>query len=141
MRDGNRTIIREPDRTIIREGDRTIIRHNESSRFAIDARNVRTERRGANTETIVERGNGIRIVSIADAEGRLLRRVRRDQSGDTFQRSTHADRATHESRLRCVSADTRASRIRCSAGLIECRRGAVAVFAWFAAGIEPARKS
>jgi len=81
VRDGNRTIIREPDRTIIREGDRTIIRHNESSRFAIDARNVRTERRGANTETIVERGNGIRIVSIADADGRLLRRVRRDQSG------------------------------------------------------------
>jgi outer membrane protein OmpA-like peptidoglycan-associated protein len=80
-REGDRTIIREPDRTIIREGDRTIIRHNEAGRFAIDARNVRTERRGANTETIIERGNGVRIVTVTDAEGRLVRRVRRDAGG------------------------------------------------------------
>lgn len=81
MRDGNRTIIREPDRTIIREGDRTIIRHNEAGRFAIDARNVRTERRGANVETIIDRGNGVQIVTVTDADGRLLRRARRDQGG------------------------------------------------------------
>jgi OOP family OmpA-OmpF porin len=80
-REGNRTIIREQDRTIIREGDRTIIRHNEGNRFAIDARNVRTERRGANFETIIERPNGMRIVNITDADGRLVRRVRRDQRG------------------------------------------------------------
>jgi outer membrane protein OmpA-like peptidoglycan-associated protein len=80
-RDGNRTIFREPDRIIIREGDRTIIRHNEAGRFAIDARNVRTERRGANIETIVERGNGVQIVTVTDPDGRLLRRMRRDQGG------------------------------------------------------------
>ena len=80
-REGNRTFIREGDRTIVREGDRTIIRHNDSSRFAINARNIHTERRGANTETIVERGNGIRIVTVTDADGRLLRRYRRDQGG------------------------------------------------------------
>jgi outer membrane protein OmpA-like peptidoglycan-associated protein len=79
-RQGNRVFIREPDRTIIREGNRTIIRHNESSRFAIGAGSVRTERRGANIETVVQRGN-VRIVTVADAEGRLLRRLRRDASG------------------------------------------------------------
>ena len=79
-RDGDRTIIREGDRTIIRDGNRTIIRHNESSRFSINARNVRTERRGANTETIVQRG-GYSIVTVSDANGRLLRRVRRDERG------------------------------------------------------------
>ena len=52
-----------------------------SSRFAIGARNVHVERRGANTETIVERGNGIRIVTVNDSEGRLLRRFRRDAGG------------------------------------------------------------
>jgi len=34
-----------------------------------------------NTETIIERPNGVRIVNITDADGRLVRRVRRDQSG------------------------------------------------------------
>ena len=80
-REGNRTFIREGDRTIVREGDRTIIRHNESGRFAIGARNVHVERRGANTETIVERGNGVRIVTVTDSDGRLLRRYRRDAGG------------------------------------------------------------
>ncbi len=79
-RDGDRTIIREGDRTIIREGNRTVIHHNESSRFSINAQNVRTERRGGNTETIVQRG-GYSIVTVTDANGRMLRRVRRDQRG------------------------------------------------------------
>ena len=52
-----------------------------SGRFAIGARNVHVERRGADTETIVERGNGIRIVTVNDSEGRLLRRFRRDAGG------------------------------------------------------------
>jgi outer membrane protein OmpA-like peptidoglycan-associated protein len=80
-REGNRTFIREGDRTIVREDNRVIIRHNESNRFAIDARNVRTERRGANTETIIERGNGMRIITVTDPEGRLLRRMRRGPDG------------------------------------------------------------
>jgi outer membrane protein OmpA-like peptidoglycan-associated protein len=81
VREGDRTIIREPDRTIIREGDRTIIRHNETGRFAVGARNVVVERHGANHETIIERGGGVRIVNVTDADGRLIRRVRRDPSG------------------------------------------------------------
>ena len=83
-REGNRVVIREGDRTIIREDNRTFIRHNESSRFTINARNVRTERRGANTETIVERGNGVRIVSVMAPDGRLIRRLRRDRNGRDF---------------------------------------------------------
>jgi outer membrane protein OmpA-like peptidoglycan-associated protein len=80
-RQGNTTFIREGDRTIIREGNSTIIRHSEANRFAIGARNVQTERRGVNSETIVELGNGVRIFNETDAEGRLLRRYRRDQNG------------------------------------------------------------
>jgi outer membrane protein OmpA-like peptidoglycan-associated protein len=80
-REGNRTIIREGDRTIVREGDRTIIRHNETNRLTINAREVRTERRGANFETIVQRPGGYSIVTVTDSNGRLLRRARRDQGG------------------------------------------------------------
>jgi outer membrane protein OmpA-like peptidoglycan-associated protein len=81
VREGDRLVIREPGRTIIREGDRTIIRHNEANRFAIGARDVRVERRGGHIETVVERGGGVRIVTVTDTDGRLLRRVRRDRSG------------------------------------------------------------
>ncbi|MCX7311351.1 MAG: OmpA family protein [Alphaproteobacteria bacterium] len=80
-RDGNRTIFREQDRTIIREGDRAIIRHSEANRFAVGARDVRTERRGNLAETIVELATGVRIINETDPEGRLMRRYRRDQSG------------------------------------------------------------
>jgi outer membrane protein OmpA-like peptidoglycan-associated protein len=79
--EGNRTFIREGDRTIVREDNRVIIRHNESNRFSIGARNVRTERRGNNSETTIERGDGTRIIDVVDSEGRLLRRVRRDARG------------------------------------------------------------
>jgi OOP family OmpA-OmpF porin len=79
-REGDRVFIREPGRTIIREGDRTIIRHNESDRFAVDARDVRVQQRdGGLTETVVVRPDGVRIVSITDRDGRLVRRVRRDE--------------------------------------------------------------
>ena len=81
VHEGNRTFIREGDRTIVREDNRVFIRHNEANRFAIDARNVRTERRGVDTETIIERGNGVRIIDVTDADGRLLRRIRRDPGG------------------------------------------------------------
>ncbi len=80
-REGNRTVIREDDRTIIREGGRTIIRHNEGNRFLRGAPNTRVERRGNETFTIVERPGGIRIVTVTDANGRLIRRVRRGPRG------------------------------------------------------------
>ncbi|WP_198164901.1 OmpA family protein [Rhodoplanes sp. Z2-YC6860] len=81
VREGDRTFIREGDRTIIRENNTTIIRHSETNRFVINAANVRTEQRGGNTETIVQRNGGYNIVNITDPNGQLLRRVRRDPSG------------------------------------------------------------
>lgn len=80
-RDGDRTIIREGDRTIVRTDNRTIIQHNESSRFAIGARTIRTDTRGDQRVTVVERPGGVRISSYADRDGRLTRRVRRDRNG------------------------------------------------------------
>jgi outer membrane protein OmpA-like peptidoglycan-associated protein len=81
-RQGNRTVIREPGRTIVREGDRTIVRHNEADRFRIVAgRNARTERRGNETVTVIERPGGVRIVTVVDSEGRLIRRSRRGRDG------------------------------------------------------------
>jgi outer membrane protein OmpA-like peptidoglycan-associated protein len=75
-RQGDRTVIREGDRTIVREGNRNIIRHNETTRFTIGARGVNVQRVGGETRTIVERPGGVRIVTVTDANGRLLRRVR-----------------------------------------------------------------
>jgi len=80
VREGDRTVIREPGRIIIREGGRTIIRHDESARFGANARDVRTERRGNETVTIIERPDGTRIVTVVDENGRLIRRSR--QLGD-----------------------------------------------------------
>lgn len=80
---GRRTIIEEQDRIIVREGDRYIIRHDETDRFrrAYGDAQVRRERRGQNDVTIVRRPNGVEIVTIRDADGNLLRRVRRQPDG------------------------------------------------------------
>ena len=83
-REGNATIIREGDRTLVREGQSTIIRHSESDRFAVGARDVRVERRGNETYSIIERPNGDHIITITDEGGRLLRRVRREPNGREF---------------------------------------------------------
>ena len=81
-RQGNRTVIREGDRTIVREsGGRTIIRHNEVDRFRIRAQDVRTERRGRDTATVIVRPGGVPIVTVVDDNGRLLRRSRRGPDG------------------------------------------------------------
>jgi len=81
VRHGNSVIIQEPGRTIIRDGGQLVIQRNESERFRANARNVRTERRGNDLFTIIERPNGIRIIDVTDANGRLLRRIRRDARG------------------------------------------------------------
>jgi len=83
-REGNRVFIREPDRTIIEENNRTIIRHNDVDRFAVDARDVRVERRGNQTVSVVVRPDGVQIIDIEDNEGHLLRRVRRNPDGREF---------------------------------------------------------
>jgi outer membrane protein OmpA-like peptidoglycan-associated protein len=80
-KEGDRTVIREGDRTIVREGNRAIISHNEANRFAIGARNVKVDKKGNDTISVVLRPNGISIVSTTDRDGHLLRRTRRDRGG------------------------------------------------------------
>ena len=82
--EGNRTVIQEQNRTIIKQGGHTIIRHDDTDRFRIGARNVRVERRGNDTVTIIVRPDGDQIITVTDANGRLLRRSRRDRSGHEF---------------------------------------------------------
>jgi len=81
VREGNRTVIREPGRVIIQEGGHTIIRHDEADRFRFGGGNVRTERRGNDTATVVVRPDGTQIVSVVDENGRLIRRTRRWTDG------------------------------------------------------------
>lgn len=81
VRDGDRVVIQEPGRVIIREGGRTIIRHNEADRFRWQARDVRVERRGADTVTVFARPDGSQVFSVTDDSGRLLRRYRRGMDG------------------------------------------------------------
>lgn len=75
-RDGNRTVIQEGNRTIVRDGNRTIIRRDESDRFRRVGRDVNVQRIGNETRTVVVGPNGQRIVTVTDANGRLLRRSR-----------------------------------------------------------------
>jgi outer membrane protein OmpA-like peptidoglycan-associated protein len=81
VREGDRVMIQEPGRVIIREDGRTIIRHNEVDRFRWQARDVRVERRGADTVTVFARSDGSRIYTVTDESGRLLRRYRRAPDG------------------------------------------------------------
>jgi outer membrane protein OmpA-like peptidoglycan-associated protein len=74
-------MIQEPGRVIIREGGHTIIRHSDADRFRWQARDVRVERRGADTITVFERPDGSRIYTVTDESGRLLRRYRRLPDG------------------------------------------------------------
>jgi outer membrane protein OmpA-like peptidoglycan-associated protein len=84
VQDGDRVVIQEGDRTIVRTGKRTIIRHNESQRFAVGARRVETQRRGNEIITIALRPNGMRIVTVTDRNGHLIRRIRRGADGRDF---------------------------------------------------------
>lgn len=77
-----RTFIREPGRIIVRDRDRTFIRHDENERFReLDRRGFRSERRGQDTVTYLDRPGGEQIVTIVDDDGRLLRRSRRFRDG------------------------------------------------------------
>lgn len=80
-RRGNQTIIHEGNRTIVREGNQVIIRRDEADRFRRVDPNARVERRGRDNVTTIVRPGGVQIVTVTDANGRLIRRVRRDARG------------------------------------------------------------
>jgi outer membrane protein OmpA-like peptidoglycan-associated protein len=70
-------VIEEPDhRRIVREQGHIFIRHDDRERFRRWG-NFHEERRGNETYTIVRRPDGTEIITVNDANGRLLRRIRR----------------------------------------------------------------
>ena len=83
--EGGRIVIEEPDaRRIVRGEGRVIIRHDESARFR-RGRDFREERGPGNSRlTIIDRPGGIKIVTVVDNDGRLVRRSRRGPDGREF---------------------------------------------------------
>src|SRR5262249_24026424 len=80
--DGRRVIEEPGNRIIVKQGDRIVIRHDEVERFRRGGRDVRSERRpDGYTETFYVRPDGVRIISVTDGSGRLLRRYRRGVDG------------------------------------------------------------
>ena len=80
--EGGRTVYYEPDRIIIRDpGGQTYVRGNDLYRFRYGARDIRTETVGGDTRTVVIRPDGSEVITVVGADGRLLRRIRRDSSG------------------------------------------------------------
>lgn len=80
--EGGRTIITEPGRVIVRDPNgQSFIRHSDVDRFRYGARDVRVDRQGNDTRTIVVRPDGTQIITINDERGGLLRRVRRGPDG------------------------------------------------------------
>lgn len=54
VQEGGRTIITEPGRIIVRDpGGQEFVRHDEMERFRYGARDIRSERIGRDTRTIV----------------------------------------------------------------------------------------
>jgi outer membrane protein OmpA-like peptidoglycan-associated protein len=75
------TVIHEPGRTIVRDGEGFFIRHDETARFRELGGQVRTERYGNEMVTIYDRPGGIRIITVTDEYGQLVRRIRRYPDG------------------------------------------------------------
>jgi outer membrane protein OmpA-like peptidoglycan-associated protein len=82
-REGDRTVIIEPDRRmIVRDtGGRVFIRHDDNARLRLFAPDARFERRGDATFAFYRRPGGYEIINETDADGRLLRRIRREPGG------------------------------------------------------------
>jgi OmpA-OmpF porin, OOP family len=79
---GGRKVFTEPGRVIVVDpGGQSFIRHNEEERFRYGARDIRTERAGNDTRTIVIRPDGSQIITVTGRDGHLLRRIRRDREG------------------------------------------------------------
>ncbi|MDD1537923.1 hypothetical protein C7U93_31310 [Bradyrhizobium sp. WBOS8] len=80
--EGGRTVYTEPDRIIIRDpGGQAYVRGNDLYRFRYGARDIRTDTVGGETRTVVIRPDGSQIITIVGADGRLMRRIRRDPRG------------------------------------------------------------
>jgi len=83
-RNGGVDVIREPGRTIIGEGGQNFIVHDENERFHDLGLSLRSERHGDEFTSSYDRPDGSHIVTVTDAQGRLLRRFRRFSDGREY---------------------------------------------------------
>ncbi|MEH2494358.1 OOP family OmpA-OmpF porin [Bradyrhizobium sp. AZCC 1678] len=80
--EGGRTVYYEPDRVIIRDpSGQQYVRGNDLYRFRYGARDIQTQTVGGETRTVVVRPDGSQIITVVGSDGRLLRRIRRDDRG------------------------------------------------------------
>jgi outer membrane protein OmpA-like peptidoglycan-associated protein len=78
---GGRVIVEEPGgRVIVRDRGQVFIRHNDADRFSRFGQPVVT-RRGAETFNVVRRPGGYDVITVTDANGNLVRRMRRGPDG------------------------------------------------------------
>ena len=80
---GTNYVIKEPgNRTIIKQDNRIVIRTDESQRFQRFSSGARPFRKpDGTTETVFVRPDGSRLITVTDASGRVLRRVKRLPGG------------------------------------------------------------
>jgi OmpA-OmpF porin, OOP family len=79
---GGRKVFTEPGRVIVVDpSGQSFIRHDEDERFRFGARDIQTQQVGGETRTVVFRPDGSQIITVVGADGRLLRRIRRDREG------------------------------------------------------------
>ena len=82
VQEGGRTVIFEPGRIIVRDpSGQEFVRHDEMDRFRYGARDIRVQREGNETRTVVIRPDGAEIITVTGPDGQLLRRIRRDREG------------------------------------------------------------
>lgn len=83
---GRRKVIQEPgNRFIVKQDNRAIIRHDEAERFRGNP-GARSQKRGDGTvETFYVRSDGMRIVTVVDGNGRLIRRYRSGPDGREYR--------------------------------------------------------
>jgi outer membrane protein OmpA-like peptidoglycan-associated protein len=75
------TVIEEPGRTIVRDGGGVYIRHDENERFRDLGVDLHTERRGDQFVSFYRPPDGGEVLTYTDANGVLLRRIRRLPNG------------------------------------------------------------
>ena len=84
---GNRTVIKEADkRVIVRQGDKVVIQKDEAAQLQRVAPGaVITRGKLGTNSAVVERPNNVQIVTETDRSGQLIRRFRRDGTGNETQ--------------------------------------------------------
>jgi outer membrane protein OmpA-like peptidoglycan-associated protein len=82
---GPRKVLPKPGkRLIVKERDRSIIRHDHAERF-LRLPGAKSERKSdGRVETYYVRPDGVRVVTVVDRHGRLLRRFRRHRDGREY---------------------------------------------------------